>query len=86
VATCRINGSGINNTISISKTIKIIARRKNRSENGMRAVWFGSKPHSKGESFSRSAIDRADSKIVAINTTIGTRIDKILAMSIWNID
>jgi len=49
-----IEGIGINRTISISNTIKIIARRKNRIENGIRAVLFGSKPHSKGEDFSRS--------------------------------
>ena len=64
----------------------MIARRKNRSENGIRAVWFGSNPHSKGDNFSRSAIERADNKIVAVNTTIGTKIDKILASSIWNIN
>jgi hypothetical protein len=31
-------GIGISNTISISNTIKIIARRKNRIENGIRAL------------------------------------------------
>ena len=31
-------GTGISSTISISKTIKIMARRKNRVENGIRAV------------------------------------------------
>jgi hypothetical protein len=31
-------GIGINSTISISNTIKIIAKRKNRMENGIRAV------------------------------------------------
>lgn len=46
-------GSGINKTISISNTIKIMARRKNRIENGTRALWFGSNPHSNGEAFSR---------------------------------
>lgn len=51
-------GIGINNTISISKTIKMIARRKNRIENGIRALWFGSNPHSNGEDFSRFEVDR----------------------------
>jgi hypothetical protein len=46
-------GIGINKTISISNTIKIIASKKNRIENGTRALWFGSNPHSKGDSFSR---------------------------------
>jgi hypothetical protein len=31
-------GIGINNTISISNTIKIIASKKNRIENGIRAL------------------------------------------------
>jgi len=31
-------GIGIKSTISISKTMKIIARRKNRIENGIRAL------------------------------------------------
>jgi len=34
----RIRGRGIRSTISISKTIKIIARRKNRIEKGVRAL------------------------------------------------
>jgi hypothetical protein len=38
----------------MSNTMKIIARRKNRIENGIRALWLGSNPHSKGEDFSRS--------------------------------
>lgn len=53
-------GTGINSTISISNTIKIIASRKNRIENGIRAVFLGSNPHSNGEDFSRSSLDRAD--------------------------
>jgi hypothetical protein len=40
-------------TISISKTRKITANRKNRMEKGVRAERKGSNPHSKGESFSR---------------------------------
>jgi hypothetical protein len=48
-----ISGRGINNTISMSKTRKITAKRKNRSENGARAEPVGSNPHSNGESFSR---------------------------------
>lgn len=54
-----IKGIGINNTISMSNTRKITARRKNRVENGRRALSFGSKPHSKGVDFSRSFILRA---------------------------
>jgi len=51
-------GSGIINTISISNTMKIIPRRKNRRENGIRALFLGSNPHSNGEVFSRSDSDR----------------------------
>jgi len=53
-----INGIGVKRTISMSNTIKIIANRKNRIENGIRAVLLGSNPHSKGDDFSRSAIER----------------------------
>ena len=52
-------GVGISRTISISNTRKITARRKNRVENGIRAVFLGSNPHSKGVDFSRSFIERA---------------------------
>jgi len=52
------SGSGIASTISMSKMIKIIPKRKNRREKGIRAEFLGSKPHSKGEIFSRSLIVR----------------------------
>lgn len=52
-------GRGSKRTISMSKTRKITARRKKRRENGIRAEFLGSNPHSKGESFSRSWSDRA---------------------------
>ena len=52
------SGIGTSKTISMSKTIKMIARRKNRIENGIRALWLGSKPHSNGDDFSRSLIVR----------------------------
>lgn len=42
--------------ISTSKIRKIIAIRKNRIEKGNREEFMGLKPHSKGESFSRSII------------------------------
>lgn len=47
-------GIGRSKTISISKTRKITANRKNRREKGIRADLFGSNPHSNGEAFSRS--------------------------------
>lgn len=59
------SGSGISSTISISKTMKMILRRKNRIENGIRALFFGSNPHSKGDDFSRSDRLRVDSNHAA---------------------
>jgi len=53
-----MRGVGISNTISMSNTMKMMAKRKNRSENGIRALWVGSKPHSNGEDFSRSLAER----------------------------
>lgn len=50
----------------------MIVSKKNRMENGIRADFIGSNPHSKGESLSRSIDDRWES-IKAVNkTTIGT--------------
>ena len=46
--------AGKRRTISTSKIRKIIASKKNRREKGSRADLIGSKPHSKGEFFSRS--------------------------------
>jgi hypothetical protein len=57
-------------TISISNTIKIIPRRKKRKEKGIRAVFLGSNPHSKGEHFSRSKIDRVFKNHAAIKVAI----------------
>lgn len=51
-------GIGRSSTISTSNTIKIIANRKNRIENGIRAVFFGSNPHSNADDFSRSLLVR----------------------------
>lgn len=51
-----IDAKGKRRVISTSKIKKITAIKKKRSENGNRAVPFGSKPHSNGEFFSRSEI------------------------------
>jgi hypothetical protein len=64
---------GISKTISISNTIKIIANRKNRIENGIRALWLGSNPHSNGEDFSRFE-DKRMAVSHAIENTINGRI------------
>ena len=65
-------GVGIKRAISISKTRKITANRKNRKENGNRAFLLGSKPHSKGDLFSRSTVDRAEIIIEINKTASGT--------------
>lgn len=67
----RISGNGRRSTISMSNTRKITASRKNRRENGRRADFLGSKPHSNGEAFSRSLADRALSiRVIAIMTDL----------------
>lgn len=60
---------GINKVISTSKIKKITAIKKNCNENGIRAEDFGSKPHSKGDLFSRSENVFFEIKL-AINITI----------------
>jgi len=62
------SGVGIKSTISISNTIKIIANIKNRSENGTRALFFGSNPHSNGDVFSRSIADRLFNNLANMNS------------------
>jgi len=64
-------GRGISKTISMSNTKKMMASRKNRIENGIRDMWFGSNPHSNGEVFSRSMSARAEIMIKTVITSIG---------------
>jgi hypothetical protein len=66
------NGVGSRRTISTSNTMKIIARRKNRIENGIRAVFFGSNPHSNADDFSRSICDRILRNQARVNTNRAT--------------
>lgn len=61
---------GIKSTISTSKIKKIIAIKKNWSENGIRALDFGSNPHSNGEFFSLSENDFFDSKFRIITIIV----------------
>jgi len=75
-----IEDSGSKRVISTSKIKKITAIKKNRNENGKRAVPLGSKPHSNGEFFSRSEIVFFDNKD-AIDIT-KTEIIKIIAIEI----
>ena len=64
---------GMSSTISTSKIKKITAIKKNRNENGSRAEFLGSNPHSKGDLFSRSLIiffDKTDDKNIMIEEII----------------
>jgi len=54
-----------------------MASRKNRVENGIRAVFFGSNPHSNGEDFSRSIRVRNDTIFITTNNMIGKITDII---------
>lgn len=56
--------------ISMSNTRKIIAIKKNRIEKGIRDVFFGSKPHSKGELFSWSKSLFLDNRDETINSSL----------------
>jgi hypothetical protein len=57
---------GNNRVISTSKIKKIIAIKKKCNEKGRRADDFGSKPHSKGDLFSRSIKDFFETKFTII--------------------
>lgn len=70
------NGSGINSTISMSNTMKMMLSRKKRIENGTRALFFGSNPHSKGEVFSRSD----DLRVASTQATPRTRRQMVVAV------
>jgi hypothetical protein len=52
--------------ISTSKIMKITAIRKNRVENGGRAEFFGTNPHSNGDLFSRSSLIFFEINVVRI--------------------
>lgn len=70
------NTRGKSKVISTSKIKKITAIKKNRRENGRRPDPFGSKPHSKGDLFSRSEIVLNDNTDEIIITKI--EISKVL--------
>lgn len=78
----KARGRGRSRAISISNTRKITANKKNRIENGSRALFFGSKPHSNGEDFSRSRMERDDRKKV-MEMRMMTRIKAIVMLRDW---
>jgi hypothetical protein len=73
---------GSSSAISTSKTMKIIAIRKNRDENGSRAEFLGSNPHSKGDLFSRSSLFFFQIKVVRYITPFDTVIVVAVTVSI----
>lgn len=66
-------GMGIISTISISNTRKRTASKKNRREKGSRAVARGSNPHSNGDDFSRSFLERKFRIIITIKISKGMK-------------
>lgn len=76
--------AGSNITISTSKIKKMIVIRKNRKENGKRELELLSKPHSKGDAFSRSLlvlVAKIREILITTITTIkrkGTKINKCI--------
>lgn len=64
------SGIGSSSTISTSNTMKMMASRKNRIENGIRAVFFGSNPHSNADDFSRSLLVRMFKNHDSVNVKI----------------
>lgn len=67
---------GRRSVISTSKIKKITAIKKNCNENGSRALFLGSNPHSKGDLFSRSIILFFDTKFKII-----TKINMIIIIN-----
>ena len=80
-----IIGIGIIKAISISKTKKITASKKNRVEKGIRDEFLGSNPHSKGDLFSRSINLRIDIKVPNTKIKLEINIAKNLQKIINNI-
>ena len=63
------HGSGSSSAISKSNSRNKIATRKNRGENGRRAVPCGSNPHSYGDSFSELRYGIGSQKARMISTS-----------------
>jgi len=78
-------GIGNSNAISTSKIMKITAIRKNRDENGIRAEFLGSNPHSNGDLFSRSSFIFLEISVVKIMIAADNRMARIAVVVIINI-
>jgi hypothetical protein len=65
--------------------MKITAIRKNRDENGSRAEFLGSNPHSNGDLFSRSSLLFFEIKVVRYITAVDSMIVIVVAVMVINI-
>jgi hypothetical protein len=70
----RARGIGRRRAISISKTKKIIAVKKNWRDKGIREDTLGSNPHSKGEIFWKSKKDLEETRKATIIRANATRL------------
>jgi len=75
-------GIGRSSAISTSKIMKMTAMRKNRDENGNRAEFLGSNPHSNGDLFSRSSFIFFEIIVVRIIIAVDRRIASIAVVVI----
>jgi len=78
-------GIGNSSAISTSKIMKITAIKKNRDENGSRAEFFGSNPHSNGDLFSRSSFIFFEISVVKTIIAADNRIARVAVVVIINI-
>lgn len=75
-------GIGNRSAISTSKIMKITAIKKNRDENGSRAEFFGSNPHSNGDLFSRSSLVFFEISVVNIMMIADNRMVTVAAVMV----
>lgn len=65
----------------MSNTRKITANKKNREENGIRALRDGSNPHSNADVFSRSYVDFIEIAQLSVTRIGGTIIEIVRRIS-----
>jgi len=65
--------------------MKIAVIRKNRDENGSRAEFFGSNPHSNGDLFSRSSLIFFEIKVASTIMAVDSKMVTVAVVIIINI-
>jgi len=78
-------GIGNSSAISTSKIMKITAIKKNRDENGSRAEFFGSNPHSNGDLFSRSSFIFLEIRVVSTIMAVDSKMVTVAVVIVINI-